>query len=449
MVEPSELALQPPPAVREICRQLIAAGHDVWAVGGAVRDALLGRPSQDWDLASSARPAELRRLFRRRTIPIGIEHGTVGVIGGDGVLYEVTTFRRDVKTDGRHAEVEFALSVEEDLARRDFTLNAIAWNPQSGRLYDPFHGLADLRAGILRTVGDPHQRFREDYLRVLRALRFAGHYDLTIETGTWRALVAAVPALNRLSAERVREELWKILSKTRRASVGLFLWAESGALGQLLPELAAVRDIPDDGADLWRATLAAVDALPPSRPLVRLATLFHDVGKPRARTRDLRAGWRYTGHERAGARTVVHVLRRLRFSNAETERVRRLVEIQSDLFPPDAPDAGVRRWLRDVQTAYVHDLFRLRFALWRAIPVTGGDRDLLERWRHAHRVLGAKPVLDVGGLAIDGHDLGALGLAPGPRYGEILQSLLERVLQDPELNRRETLLALLEQELQP
>ena len=212
--------LRPPGAVREIVRRLETAGYEAWAVGGAVRDAALGLPAGDWDIATRARPRDVRRLFRR-TVPIGIEHGTVGVLGRDGRLYEVTTFRRDVETFGRHAVVEFADTIEEDLARRDFTCNALAWHPLTGELRDPFGGLADLHARRLRTVGDPAQRFAEDYLRVLRALRFAGHFGLTIEPATWDALVAATPNLARLSAERVREELWKILSKTRHASAAL------------------------------------------------------------------------------------------------------------------------------------------------------------------------------------------------------------------------------------
>src|SRR5690606_15815195 len=179
--------LHPPAAVREIARRLEDAGYETWAVGGAVRNAVLGLPPGDWDLATRARPPEVRRLFRR-TVPIGIEHGTVGVLGRDRVLYEVTTFRRDVETTGRHAVVEFADSVIEDLARRDFTCNALAWHPLRGELLDPFSGLEDLRAGWLRTVGAPDERFAEDYLRVLRALRFAGRLRTAIEPRTWDAL---------------------------------------------------------------------------------------------------------------------------------------------------------------------------------------------------------------------------------------------------------------------
>jgi tRNA nucleotidyltransferase (CCA-adding enzyme) len=438
------MQLNPPDAMLDIARKLDRAGHDVWAVGGAVRDALLGLPAVDWDLATSARPNDVRALFKR-TVPIGIEHGTVGVLGTDGVLYEVTTFRRDVETFGRHAVVEFAHTIDEDLARRDFTLNAVAWHPIHDEVRDPFGGLADLERAVLRTVGTPGDRFAEDYLRVLRGLRFAGHFVMQIEPATWDALRSAVVELPKLSAERVREELWKVLSKTQHASAALRLYGESGALAVLYPELDALRGLaPDesDASDAWLRTLRAVDMLPRSRPLLRLAALLHAVGMPAARARDLRGGWRYTAHEQFGARRAEEVMRRLKASNADTEYVAALVARQSDLFPPDAPDAGVRRWLLHVPPALVNDLFRLRIALWRAHPVEGGDRDLAGRWRLVRRVLAARPPLSTADLAIDGRDLRALGLEPGPRYGEILRALLERVVEEPALNEREALLEL-------
>ena len=436
------MQLDAPRAVSEIARKLDQAGHDTWAVGGAVRDALLGLGGGDWDLATSARPDDVRRLFRR-TVPIGVEHGTVGVIGTDGVLYEVTTFRRDVETGGRHAVVEFAHTVDEDLARRDFTFNAIAWHPIHDEVRDPFHGLADLKAASLRTVGVPAERFAEDYLRVLRGLRFAGHFVLTPEPATWQALKNAVPHLGALSAERIREELLKVLNRTPHASVALDLYERSGALAQLYPELQQLATLSagDTGA-LWRRTLAGVDALPPSRPLLRLAALLHGIGMPAAAARDLRGGWRFTGHEVFGARKARELMERLKSSNADTEYVSTLVAKQSDLFPPDAPDAGVRRWLLHVPPRLVRDLFRLRIALWRAQPVARGDSDLVGRWRHAHRVLATNPPLDIGDLAIDGGDLKALGLAPGPQFGEILRELLDSVIDDPSLNERTKLLAM-------
>jgi len=453
---PLKVQLNPPDAVRRITERLEKAGYSTWAVGGAVRDALLGHAGRsetsasDWDLATRARPDEVRRIFRR-TVPIGVEHGTVGVLM-DGVMYEVTTFRRDVETDGRHAVVQFADRIEDDLSRRDFTFNAIAWHPVTQEVLDPFHGLDDLRRGVLRTVGDPAERFAEDYLRVLRALRFAGHFSLEIEPATLRALEAATPMLTRLSAERVRDELWKVFTKTQHASVALKLYQSTGALRVLYPELEALVGLdqgPGHPLDAWTESLAAVDAVRKHRPLLRMIALVHKIGMPLARAPDLRGGVRYTGHEVDGARMAGALMQRLRASNAETERVAELVRKQSDLFPPDAPPAGIRRWLQHVPPRLVCDLFRLRFALWRAHPVPGGREDLCERWRKVHNVLLQHPVLETGGLAIDGADLKRLGFTPGPRFGEILRELLDRVIEEPDLNTRETLLDIVKTEYSP
>jgi tRNA nucleotidyltransferase/poly(A) polymerase len=436
----AELQLRPPAAVLDIAQQLDRAGHDVWAVGGAVRDGLLGLPGGDWDLATSARPEQVRRIFRR-TVPVGIEHGTIGVLAPDGVMYEVTTFRRDVETFGRHATVEFARSIDEDLARRDFTVNAIAWHPVRNVVHDPYNGLEDLRNAVLRTVGEPADRFAEDYLRVLRALRFAGHFRLAVEPRTWEAIRAAVPQLGGLSAERVREELMKVLARTPRASAALALYADASAMERLYPELHALAATAEL-KHAWLRTLRAVDTLPVTRPALRLAALLHAVGMPAARARDLKGGFRYTGHERAGAALAGELLRRLKASNATIEHVTALVLRQSDLFPPDSPDAVVRRWLLHVPPHLVNDLFRLRIALWRAEPLPGGDTDLAARWRHVHTVLAQRPPLSTHDLAIDGRDLKAIGLEPGPRFGEILLALLDRVIDEPALNRRDTLLAM-------
>lgn len=439
------LELTPPEAVREIAQKLEKAGFETWAVGGAVRDSLLGMRGNDWDLATSARPRDVQKTFKR-TVPVGIDHGTVGVLARDGKMYEVTTFRRDVETFGRHAVVSFADTIDEDLSRRDFTFNAIAWHPLTHELRDPFKGFEDLRAARLQTVGEPADRFAEDYLRILRALRFAGHFVLKVEPATWSALTSTTGHLVNLSAERVREELWKILTKSPHASAALKLYAEAGVLTVLYPELDALVTLEQEtGEPHWTRSLAAVDELPVSRPALRMAALLHGIGRPPARTRDLRGEWRYTGHEVRGGRDAETIMRRLKASNADIERVSTLVARQSDLFPPDAPDAGVRRWLLHVPPRDVRDLFRLRFALARAAGNNGAD--LIERWHHVHRVLMQNPVLEISRLAIGGRDLKALGIAPGPEFGAVLNSLLDKVIDDPALNEHETLMTLARAEL--
>ncbi|MBK9547817.1 MAG: CCA tRNA nucleotidyltransferase [Gemmatimonadetes bacterium] len=224
-----------PEQVIGIVRRLEEAGYETWCVGGAIRDALLGGAGSDVDLATAAPPTVVRSLFRR-TIAVGIEHGTVGVLDEQGILHEVTTFRHDVVTDGRHAVVAFGASLEEDLARRDFTINAIAYHPVHDRWADPFDGRADLQRRVVRAVGDPVQRFREDRLRILRALRFAARLDFTIDPATWEAAVAQSGDIAHLSAERVRDEWVKGLRTARDPASLLRLWLSSGAAASWVPE---------------------------------------------------------------------------------------------------------------------------------------------------------------------------------------------------------------------
>ena len=413
-----------PPNVREIARTLENAGHDTWAVGGAVRDVLMGRPSGDWDLATSAHPKDVRRIFRR-TVPLGVEHGTVGVLAKDGTMYEVTTFRRDVETDGRHAVVAFAKSIQEDLSRRDFTINAIAWHPLREELLDPFGGLADLEARILRTVGVPEERFREDYLRILRALRFAGLFELEIEDATWQALCALVEHLRVLSAERIRDELLKILDADPAPRRSLDLYARSGALSVLYPELEALRAGGAAKAasatrpDAWKLSIETVQELPPRRPFLRLAALVRELDPS----------------------DVAAMLIRLRFSNAQVDEAAYRAGA-SGLPAPDADDREFRRWLSASGPERLAVLSRLELARARAERRLLVD-DRLDRvvtaWRRAKSVRAARPPLDVRDLVLDGRGLIQLGLKPGPHFGRILEALLDWVLDDPGRNRGDLL----------
>ncbi|HET6763185.1 MAG TPA: CCA tRNA nucleotidyltransferase [Longimicrobiaceae bacterium] len=431
--------LHAPADVVQITRRLEQAGFSTWAVGGAVRDALAGRVPADWDLATAARPREVQRLFRR-TVPVGVDHGTVGVLGRDGRMYEVTTFRRDVETDGRHAVVRFSDTVEDDLQRRDFTMNAVAWHPLTHEIRDPHGGVEDLRAGTLRTVGEPADRFREDRLRLLRALRFAGRFGLTVHPATWQAGVDIADELPALSAERVREELMKTMREVERPSHTLRLYAGCGALRSLYPELQACIGVPDGDGDVWSHLLAATDAVPRHRPVLRVTALLHDVGKAVAPWGD-EGGEDFPGHAGVGAALTREVMRRLKFSNADADRAVHLVAQHSGLPAPDAPAPEVRRWLRGVGPAYVWDLLRLRVADARARGDGAGDalasiRALRGRVRG---LLSGGAALEITDLAIGGAELRALGIPPGPLFGEILRDLLERVTDDPSLNDAGTL----------
>jgi tRNA nucleotidyltransferase (CCA-adding enzyme) len=369
---------------------LEAAGYEAWCVGGALRDALLGDPHSDFDLATSARPEDLQRLFRR-TAAIGVQHGTVGVIDRKRVMHEVTTFRRDVETDGRHAVVEYGASLDEDLARRDFTINAIAYHPLRAEWRDPHGGQRDLQARVVRAVGDPAARFREDYLRILRAIRFAARFDFTIDPATWKAAREAAPGLGRLSAERVREEWFKGLRTARELETLVRLWHESGAAAVWLPELRASSAAP-----------SATVSPSPRDPVLLTALLTSDP---------------------AG------LLRRLRGSNAEITRAAALAAGPAE--PAGRGETDVRRWLAVVGNGAddLAELSRLRsgdVAPWLATVATiRGRRDPVTR----------------GDLAVSGRDLEELGLS-GKQIGETLAALLDRVLEDPSANTRERLLAL-------
>lgn len=419
-----KLDLRPPPALLGMVDLLEGAGYESWVVGGVVRDALnatsgvlpnartaeggverrapTAEVHGDWDLATRARPKTVLRLFRR-TVRLGIEHGTVGVIGTDGVLYQVTTFRRDIETDGRHAVVTFADTIEEDLARRDFTINALAWHPVRRVLIDPFGGASDLEDRILRAVGEARERFREDHLRILRGFRFAGGLDLRVEANTWRAMRENLRRLTRLSAERLREELVKVLS-ARRPSAALGLYLDSGALAVLYPELS------DLDARGWRASLGAVDHLPPW-PFLRLAALVRCVG----------------------SEEVARLAERLKLSRLEARRL----QTRTKAVPlplPDAPAPELRRWLAAGGRECLNPAARLDLALARTGGGVATPTEIVSAWRRLRSIIGRGDPLTVGEIALGGNDLKLLGVESGPRMGEILSKLLAEVLEDPSRN---------------
>jgi tRNA nucleotidyltransferase (CCA-adding enzyme) len=417
----------PPEDALEIADTLENRGFQAWAVGGAIRDELLGHPREDWDLATDARPDEVRRVFPR-TVPLGIEHGTVGVLGETGTMFEVTTFRRDIETDGRHAVVEYAASIDEDLARRDFTINAMAWRPANDQFVDPWEGQADLERRVLRAVGDPAQRVAEDYLRVLRGLRFAGRFQLAIDPETLAALEAGVDGTATLSAERVREELEKVIAG-ERPSASLRLYAQLGVLEIWYPELAEGRDEAP-----WEQNLDAVDEISAEGADMRLLRLARLLLAPFVAADPLDAGEdaEAAGEVRAG---VGHaVLQRLRFSNADQQAVSHLLRHYQPLVSPIDSAARIREWLSVVGADPARQLFELHLAYARA----AGDEETTGYLEHTlKRVedeLLAGPPLSVTDLVIGGGDLMALGVRQGPLVGLLLDELHARVLEDPELN---------------
>jgi tRNA nucleotidyltransferase (CCA-adding enzyme) len=442
-------ALDPPAEVREIVARLERAGHETWCVGGAVRDALLGHAHLDWDLATAATPPEVMRLFKR-TVPVGVEFGTVGVLDKQNTMHEVTTFRRDVHTDGRHAVVEFGVKLEDDLARRDFTINAIAYHPKREEIRDPFEGQLDLERGVVRAVGTAADRMREDRLRALRAIRFAARFGFHIEPETWTAIVESAPHLGRLSPERVRQELEKTMEQVTKPSIALEWWRAAGALRTLVPALA--------DAPLER--FLALDFLPRAgseKP-------GDDAGSPKAegRTPEVRTpalGDRETLDRLSllffgdGEKTVVSATKALRFSNAHASWISALAdsryalgaEMDAAMWSAMPDDARIRRWVARVGRTRTDAFISLTAALWRARlsrePNPGVEGRLAPFAARATQIAFRDPI-ELADLAVDGEDLGTVGITPGPRLGKVLHALLEKVIADPALNTREDLLEL-------
>ena len=439
--DPDELGHRIPEPVLAVLRRLGAAGFEAYAVGGSLRDLILGRPVADWDIATSALPEETQTVF-----PGSVYENRFGTVGvkRDRAIDQITTYRRehDYADHRRPGRVEFGTDLEEDLARRDFTINAIAWGMRDGapELRDPFGGLADLRGGVIRAVGRAEERFAEDALRMLRALRFAATLGFEIDRATLDAIRSNARLASELSGERVGAELRRILGALR-PSIALRLAAETGLLDVLFPELAIQRGIAQNkvpGADLWDHTMASVDAADPGRPNVRLAALLHDVGKPAT----LRDG-HFPDHEREGARVADEMLRRLAFPRAEADDVVHLIGQHMFTYAPSWSDAAVRRFIRRVGVEAVDDLLALRESdnVGSGLPADAGR--LPELRRRIAGELDAGHALDLASLAIDGDDIRtALDLPEGPEIGRLLHRLLEHVVADPTVNERERLLAM-------
>lgn len=418
--------MQPPETVVEITRVLEAAGYEAWCVGGGVRDALLGIPNLDWDLTTSARPLQVRKLFRR-TVPVGIEFGTIGVLDENNVMHEVTTFRSDVETDGRHAVVKFGESLEEDLARRDFTINAIAYSPSRDELRDPFGGQRDLAERVLRAVGIAKERMREDRLRALRAIRFASRFGFTVDPATWQAILVSAPHLGRLSPERVQQEIVKTMNQVALPSTAFRMWRDSGAFGELVPGLAGITDVELLALDHLRLPQLARR---PQRLQLRLAGLFSAA--------------------RPG--TVHAMLKALRFSNADAAWVGGLVErwhemgrgMKNELMRPEAPvDSVLRSWAGQAGRTRLASLLRIADAHWWAERERGRPAPSRERvesvYRRAIRIAYRDPV-EISDLAVNGDDLHGIGIT-GKQLGQTLRALLQYVLEDPSRNTPDVLLS--------
>ncbi len=435
-----------PPDVIALCERLRSKGKRAWIVGGCVRDLLLGRVAADWDVATDARPRELLSIFPR-AIPTGIEHGTVTVVQR-GQHYEVTTLRGEgTYSDGRRPDwVEFVDDITADLARRDFTVNAMAIDPVDAQLIDPFDGRGDLERGVLRAVGDPLQRFAEDGLRVLRAARFVATLDLQLDPATLAAIPPTLDTFRKVAMERVRDE-WIKAMKARAPSRAFEVMRETGILAITCPELLEGVGLAQNryhAYDVWRHGLECMDACD-ADPVLRIAALLHDVGKPRTRAwSDKTLDYTFYNHDQVGAEIAEPIAARLRFSNDERLRIVSLVQHHLFHYSDEWSDTAVRRWIRRVGPDRVADLYVLNDADVRA---KGRDFEpdlaaLAALKAHVARVLAQGAALSTRDLKVNGHDLiRDLGLRPGPVIGQVLDALLEAVTSDPALNEPGALLA--------
>ncbi len=417
-------------------------GFSLYIVGGAVRDYYLGIKNSDYDFATDALPSEVQKIFKR-VIPTGIKHGTVTVLF-KGASYEVTTFRIDGKYEDlrRPSAITFVSNLEEDLKRRDFTINALAVEVSTGLLIDQHGGLKDLKAGIIRAIGDPYKRFNEDALRIMRGCRLVSQLEFNLEEGTMEAMRSLSVNLKEVSGERIHSELFKILASPK-PSLGLRALDACGALAILFPELKAGDKVEQKGfhnQDVLQHNFSACDAAPRSKPIVRLAALLHDIGKAFTKRVDSNAIITFHNHEVVGAELALGVLERLKSSNEEKFRVSNLVRNHMFYYSEEWSDGAVRRFVNRVGLENLEDLFDLRIADQIAIhgkPIPASITALKAR---ITAVLAESNALTVKDLAINGNLLASLGIPRGPVMGEILSALLETVLDDPTQNERDKLL---------
>lgn len=434
-----------PDKVKYIITKIEAAGYEAYAVGGCVRDSVIGREPDDWDITTSANPQQVKALFRR-TVDTGIQHGTVTVmLEKEG--FEVTTYRIDGEyEDGRHPkEVIFTGKLEEDLRRRDFTINAMAYNDRRG-LVDVFGGEEDIRNRIIRCVGKAEERFDEDALRMMRAVRFSAQLGYSIEEKTIAAIKEMAGNLKKISAERIRTELVKLLVSPHPDY--LRICYETGITEIILPEfdrcMETVQNNPHHCYTVGEHILQSMGKIRCDKVL-RLTMLMHDIGKPETKTTDGEGIDHFHGHAAVSARIVKDVFRRLKFDNDTLHTVERLV-LYHDYDINPAP-AGVRRAVHKTG----EDIFPLLFEIKRADMLAQSEyrreekEEKLERVKTVYEeVLRQRDCVSLRTLAVTGKDLIDAGMKPGKEIGEVLDRLLETVLENPEKNTKEELLKLYE-----
>jgi tRNA nucleotidyltransferase (CCA-adding enzyme) len=434
---------QIPPGALDIIRTLKESGFQAYLVGGCVRDLLLGIPVDEWDITTSAKPQEVSKLFAK-VVPTGLDYGTVTVLI-DKAGYEVTTFRSDEKyVDGRHpSNVVFANDIHKDLSRRDFTINALAYDPQTDELIDDYNGRQDLKDKIIRTVGRAIDRFSEDGLRSVRACRFAAKLQFEIEKETFAAISKTLDITKKVAPERIHDEIVKMLAADK-PSAGFELMRQSGLLRIIIPELEDCYGIDQPPQfhkyDVYWHSLHSCDAAPKDNVVLRLAALLHDVAKP-----PCKVDYTFYNHDKLGAGMAEEILKRLKFSNAEIKKITNLISHHMFNYTSGWSDAAVRRFIRRIGgIEVVPDLFAIRQADTRAMENEIKSEYLIELQKRIDKIIEEENALDICDLKVDGKDvMQTLRVPPGPKVGKVLHFLLEKVLDDPKLNERDSLLGLI------
>lgn len=431
-----------PQDVIKIIERLESCGHEAYAVGGCVRDSILGKEPADWDITTSASPEEVKALFAH-TIDTGIAHGTVTIMCGK-CGYEVTTYRIDGEyKDGRHPEsVAFTNLLSEDLRRRDFTINAMAYNQTEG-LVDLFGGMQDLQDGVIRCVGEATERFSEDALRMLRAVRFAAQLGFSIDKATYDAICALAPTIARVSMERIMVELVKLLTSAHPEEMRTVY--ASGLTGIFLPEFDAMMETPQHTVhhqySVGEHTIHALMAVPADRVL-RLTMLFHDVAKPVCRTTDEAGNDHFYGHPEIGAEMTGQILRRLKFDNDTIRSVKRLVRFHD--MRPVLQEKNVRRSIVKMGLESFPEIFAVKRAdtLAQSMYMRQQKLDAIDQFEALYdRIMEKQVCVQKKDLALNGKDLLDLGVPQGKKVGEILDLLFAQVIEEPAKNTREELLA--------
>ena len=430
-----------PAPVRQLLAALRQAGYKAYPVGGCVRDLLRGVPPHDWDITTSAKPQQVKAIFPR-TVDTGIQHGTVTVLM-DKEGFEVTTYRIDGEyEDARHPkDVIFTSNLLEDLKRRDFTINAMAYNDETG-LVDAFDGIADLKTKRIRCVGDPTERFTEDALRMMRAVRFAAQLGFTIEDATRQAICDMSENLAKISAERIQVELVKLVTSDHPEEMKTIY--DTGIAAVILPEFCTMMETeqhnPHHIYTVGEHTIRSMQEIRPDKVL-RLTMLFHDVAKPVCRTEDENAIHHFHGHPEVGAEMTRKILRRLKFDNDTIRKVTALIRAHDDR--PPLKDRAVRRAIFRNGVELYPEIFEVKRADIMAQSSFLQQEKLLyvDRYEHMYQqILEQQQCLSLKDLSVNGSDLIAKGIKPGKEIGAILHEMLDKVLEEPEVNEKEVLL---------